>query len=189
MAKEEAVEVSVPKWWSFLLRGIAALFFGIIVLAWPKSTTQVLVLVFGIFVLAAGVAAVAATVAEAKRGDKFFMSLLVAVVCLIIGVLVLAQPEAGTKTILYLIAAWAIIYGIMIVMSGFEAPKGDSNLKWILVLTGVASIIIGIILFAVPGLGLWAIILIIGIYAIVQGILLCTASFRIRGLYKKLGLA
>jgi uncharacterized membrane protein HdeD (DUF308 family) len=186
---EEVVEVSVPRWWSFLLRGIAALIFGIVVLAWPGSTQKVLVFVFGIFVLAAGVAAVAATVAEARKGEPFFLSLLVAAVCLVIGILVLAQPNVGTTTIRYLIAAWAIIYGFMIVMSGFAAPKGDSNLKWILVLTGVASIIIGIILFAVHGLGLWAIILIIGIYAIVQGILLCMVSFRIRALYKKLGLA
>jgi len=95
----------------------------------------------------------------------------------------------GLTTIRYLIAAWAIIYGFMIVMSGFEAPKGDSNLKWMLVLTGAASIVIGIILFAVPGLAQWTIILIIGIYAIVHGILLCVASTRIRRLYKKLGLA
>ncbi len=170
MAKAEVVEVNVPKWWSFLLRGIA-------------------VFIFGIFVLAAGIAAVAATVVEARKGEKFFLSFLVAVVCLVLAILVLARPSVGLSTIRYLIAAWAIIYGFIIVMSGFEAPKGDSNMKWMLVLTGAASIIIGIILLAVSGLGQWAIILLIGLYALAQGVLLCIVSFRMRALYKTLGMA
>ena len=189
MAKAEVVEVNVPKWWSFLLRGITAFIFGIIVLAWPDSSRKVLVLLFGIFVLAAGIAAVAATVVEARNGERFFLSLLVAIVCLVLGILVLARPGVGLSTIRYLIAAWAIIYGLIIVMSGFEAPKGDSNMKWMLVLTGAVSIIIGIILLAVSGLGQWAIILLIGLYALAQGVLLCIVSFRMRALYKTLGMA
>jgi uncharacterized membrane protein HdeD (DUF308 family) len=188
MAKKEAVEVSVPKWWSFLLRGLAAIIFGVMVLAWPDSTRKVLVLVFGIFVIVAGVAALAAAVTEARNDENFFLSLIVGIVCLVIGIMVLAWPEMGLTTIRYLIAAWLIIYGFMIIMSGFEAPKGDSGLKWILVLTGAASIVIGIILIAVPGLAQWTIILIVGIYAIAHGIMLCVASTRIRRLYRQLGL-
>jgi uncharacterized membrane protein HdeD (DUF308 family) len=189
MAEANVKEVSVPRWWSFLLRGIAAFIFGIIVLAWPGSTTKVLVFVFGLFVLAAGIAAFAATYADIKREESFFLSLMVGVVCVVIGIMTMTRPGAATVTVLYLIAAWAIVYGFMIVVSGFEAPKGDSNVKWLLVLTGVLSIILGIILIAMPGLSVFSIIVLVGIYALIQGVLLAIVGFRTRKLYKALGIA
>ncbi|HEY5531789.1 MAG TPA: DUF308 domain-containing protein [Candidatus Anoxymicrobiaceae bacterium] len=189
MAEAKVKEVHVPRWWSFLLRGIAAFIFGIIILAWPGSTTKVLVFVFGLFVLVAGIAAFAATYAEVKREESFFVSLLIGIVCVVIGIMTMARPGAATVTVLYLIAAWAIIYGFMIIVSGFEAPKGDANVKWLLVLTGVLSIILGIILIALPGLSVLSIVLLVGIYALIQGVLLAVVSLRTRKLYKSLGIA
>jgi uncharacterized membrane protein HdeD (DUF308 family) len=81
---------SLPKWWSLLLRGIAALAFGIIAIAWPKSTTKVLVILFGVFVLVAAAVAIGAAIVEARRGESIFLSLMFGVVCLIIGILVVA---------------------------------------------------------------------------------------------------
>jgi len=189
MAEAKVKEVSVPRWWSFLLRGIAAFIFGIIILAWPGSTTKVLVFVFGLFVLVAGIAAFAAAYAEVKREESFFVSLILGIVCVVIGIMTMARPGAATVTVLYLIAAWAIVYGFMIIVSGFEAPKGDSNVKWLLVLTGALSIILGIVLIALPGLSVLSIVLLVGIYALIQGVLLVVVSLRTRKLYKSLGIA
>lgn len=189
--EEVVVEVEqVPKWWSLLLRGLAALTFGIIALAWPKSTTKVLVVLFGVFVLAAAAVAIGSAVVEARKGEKFFLSLMFGVVCLVIGILAVAEPAAATRTILYLIAAWAIIYGFMLIVAGFEVPKvSEKKIRSFLILTGVISIIIGIILFAFPGLSTWGIILIIALYAIAQGILLVIVSFWVYGLRKELAKA
>jgi len=181
---------SLPKWWSLLLRGIAALTFGIIALAWPKSTTKVLVILFGVFVLVAAAVAIGAAIVEARRGESVFLSLMFGVVCLIIGILVVAYPGAATVSILYLIAAWAIIYGFILVISAFEFPKNTgTRIRPVLGITGVLSLIIGIILFAIPGLSVFGIILIIAAYAIAQGILLIIVSFWVRALYKGLAAA
>ncbi len=182
-------EMVMPKWWSYLLRGLAALAFAIIILAWPKSTVRVLLIVFGVFALVAGVVALAAAVAEARRGDRYFLSLALGMVSLVIGLIAVTRPQTALLAILYAIAAWAVLYGFLMVVAAFELPKGLYRAKWLLVLTGVISVIIGIILFSLPNASIGVIIVIIGAYLIAQGIFLIIVSFWARSFYKQVAAA
>lgn len=181
----EEVEVLVPKWWSYLLRGLAAIAFAILILVWPRSTIGVLVIAFGILALVAGVVAIAAAIAEAGRGDKFFLSAALGVVSIIIGIVAITRPKTAVLGILFAIAAWAILYGFLIVVGAFELPKGARRPKWLLVLTGVMSIVIGIVLFMLPGASLGAIIIIVGAWLIAQGIFLVIVSVWMRSFLKE----
>lgn len=176
----------LPKWWSYLLRGLAALAFGVVILAWPRSTVRVLIILFGIFALIAGIVAIASAIAEARRKEGWFLSAALGVVSLIIGVIALTRPGTAALAILYAIAAWAILYGFLIIVGAFELPKELSRIKWLLVLTGVLSLIIGVILFMLPGASLGAIIIVVGAYSIAQGIFLVIVSFWARSFYKEM---
>lgn len=176
----------LPRWWSYLLRGLAALAFGIIILAWPKSTVKVLVILFGVFALAAGVVAIAAAIAEMREERGYFLSLALGIVSLIIGIIALTRPGTALLAILYAIAAWAILYGFLMVVSAFELPKVFSRAKWLLALTGAISVIIGITLFMLPGVSLGVIIVIVSAYLIAQGLFLVIVSFWARSLYREM---
>jgi uncharacterized membrane protein HdeD (DUF308 family) len=53
--------------------------------------------------------------------------------------------------------------------------------EWALILGGILSVIFGLLLAVLPGVGILSLIWLIGIYAIVFGVLMLIAAFRVRG--------
>jgi uncharacterized membrane protein HdeD (DUF308 family) len=164
----------------FLFRGIVAVLFGILALVWPKITLVVLVLLFGIFAVISGITAVAA--ALRTRGEQGWGLLLFeGIVGILAGVVALVWPGITALVFLYLLAAWAIITGILELVAplGFPMRGGRAVL---MVLAGLASIVFGILIAAQPASGLLAVVWLIGVYAIVFGVMYVVAYFESRSL-------
>jgi uncharacterized membrane protein HdeD (DUF308 family) len=81
--------------------------------------------------------------------------------------------------VLYLVAIWAIVTGIMEIVAAFVI-RGFAAQEWALGLAGIISIVFGIILFVHPGAGLLSILWLVGIYAIIFGILFIVRAFQLR---------
>jgi uncharacterized membrane protein HdeD (DUF308 family) len=96
------------------------------------------------------------------------------------GILAFALPGITALVLLLLIAGWAIATGILQIAGAIRLRKEIDN-EWLLIATGVLSIIFGLILVAQPGIGLVTLLYVIGIYAIIDGILLIMLSFRLKG--------
>ncbi len=174
----------MEKWWSYLLRGILALVFGIILLVWPTATLYVVIILFGVYALVEGLFAIGYSIARASRGDKFFALLMLGIIGVLVGAIVLARPGVSSLALVWVIAFWALLRGVMLIVSAFEMT-GSAGARWLIGLVGVLAIIVGIILFAHPVAGIWTIILVIGIYAIVAGIILMITSIPVRSRQKK----
>jgi len=174
----------MEKWWSYLLRGILALLFGIILLVWPTATLYVVIILFGIYALVEGLFAIGYSIARASRGDKFFALLMLGIIGVLVGAIVLARPGVSSLALVWVIAFWALLRGIMFIVSAFEMT-GSAGARWLIGLVGVLAIIVGILLFAHPVAGIWTISLVIGIYALLAGIILIITSFPVRSLQKK----
>jgi len=172
-------------WWYFVLRGLLAIAFGVLALVWPLATLTTLVILFGVFALANGIFAVITGIASYGSKERWWAELLVGVAGIIFGLLTLLWPGMTGLVLLYLIAAWAVVTGIFQISAAIRLRKVIHG-EWILILSGIISILLGLVLFAYPGAGAISMAWLIGAYAIVWGFLLIILGFRLRGLKKEI---
>ncbi|MGW5876190.1 HdeD family acid-resistance protein [Nocardiopsis terrae] len=165
-------------WWVVVLRGVAAVLFGLLALVWPGMTTVALAVVFGAFALVDGVA-LAFTAYRAAPGARTSLALQ-AGLGIILGLLALIWPMAAVIALVFLIGAWAVVTGVAEIVTAVRLRAQISS-EWLLIFVGALSIIFGLLLWFWPLAGAEAIVLVVGIYAIVFGVVMAVAGFRLRG--------
>jgi uncharacterized membrane protein HdeD (DUF308 family) len=175
---------TLDRWYMYLIRGILALIFGIIMLVWPSATVLVLIVLFGCFALVEGLFSIGYSIASASKGDKFFAQLMLGLLGVLVGIIVLARPGVATLAVIWVIAFWLLIRGVLMIISAFEM-SGSAGVRWLVGITGVIALILGILMFIFPVSGVFGIILVIGLYLVVMGIFLFVASFFFRSAEKK----
>ncbi len=177
--EDRMADVLVRNWGLMALRGVLALVFGLLTLFFPAATVRALVLVFGAYAVAYGVITIFTAVAN-RHGERHWVALLVnGVLSILFGVLTFAVPGVTALVLLYLIAAWAIVTGIFEIAAAVRLRKVITG-EWMLILAGVLSLLFGAFLIVRPGVGALAVVLWIGAYATVLGVLLIVLAFRLR---------
>lgn len=175
-------EQSQP-WWAMVVRGIAAIVFGIGALFWPAVTLIVLIALFAAYAVVDGVAALIGAVQAAETHRRWLPLLLEGIVGILAGIIALVWPGMTALVLLFVIGAWAIITGVLEIAAGLRFGA------WALTLAGVLSLIFGIILVVAPGAGLLSLLWLIGSYALVFGVLLLIHGFSLRASSPKAGTA
>jgi uncharacterized membrane protein HdeD (DUF308 family) len=166
-------------WWLLALRGLVAILFGILAFVWPGLTMLTLIYLFGCYALVNGVLSffLAAT---APHGTTRIVSLILGgLLSILAGLLTFFMPGITALGLVILIAAWAIVNGIMEIVAAIKLRKIITN-EWLLILAGIASVIFGILLFLQPGAGALVLVWWIGSFALVFGILLLILAFKMR---------
>ncbi len=170
--------ILIGNWGALALRGAFAVLFALIAIFWPGITAKALIVLFGFYVLADGILALAAGLRAAHRHRRSGPLLLEGAFNIAIGFIILGWPGAALVALIYLLALWAIITGVALVAAGLALIRLSG--EWLLLLSGVLSILFGLILFAQPAAGIVALAWWLGIYALVFGIMLLSVAFRIR---------
>ncbi|RIK44112.1 MAG: hypothetical protein DCC55_03605 [Chloroflexi bacterium] len=168
-------------WWVLAIRGVAAILFGIGAFLWPGLTLTALVLLFGAYTLVDGVFAIVAGISTRREQERWWMMILAGLAGLLAGVLTFLWPGITALVLLYVIAGWSIVTGVLEVAAAIRLRKEIED-EWLLGLAGIASIIFGILLMILPGPGALALVWLIGSYALFYGVLLLVLAFRVRGL-------
>jgi uncharacterized membrane protein HdeD (DUF308 family) len=168
----------------FLFRGFAAILFGILTLVWPKMSLAVLVLLFGVFAVISGITAVVGALRSTDI-QGWGLLLFEGILGILAGVVALIWPGITALAFLYLLAAWAIITGIMELIAPLSFPMTGGR-SVLMVLAGLASIVFGILIAAQPASGLLAVVWLIGVYAIVFGVMYVVVYFESRSLASSL---
>jgi uncharacterized membrane protein HdeD (DUF308 family) len=172
-------QVASRHWWLLLIRGILAILFGIIALAAPGIALLAFIYVFAAYAILDGITAIVVSFREQSFLRTWWVLLLEGLVGIIFGILAFAWPGETALVLLFLVAIWALVTGVMEIGSAFIVP-GSAGQRWGLGLAGLLSIIFGIILIVHPGGGLLAILWLVGIYAIVFGVSLIIYAFQVR---------
>jgi len=168
----------------FLFRGLAAIIFGVLTLVWPKISLFVLVLMFGIFAVIGGITAVAAAF-QNRHEEGWGLLLFEGILWTLVGVVALVWPGITAYAFLFLIAAWAIIIGITEIVAPLSFPMSGGRAV-LMVLAGLLSIVFGVLIAIQPASGLLAVVWLIGIYAILFGVMYLAVYFESRSMVSRL---
>ncbi|THV29156.1 HdeD family acid-resistance protein [Glycomyces paridis] len=175
------LELLAKNWAWVLVRGIFTIVFGAMAIFWPDITILALVILFGAYAIVDGFTAIIMGARRASgRGFLIFMGVL----GVIAGLIALFWPGITAVALLYVIAFWAIVTGVAAIVSGFGL--GDSGGRWLFVLSGLAGVLLGILLLIKPGKGAVALVVTIGFLAIIWGVITVVTSVRLRRLAKEL---
>ena len=171
------LDLLTKRWWWILVRGIAAILFGIAAFAWPGLTIWALVILFAGYAIVDG----ASMIVFGRRLGNWFWYALAGLVSMAAGVVAIAWPGITSMALLWVIAAWAILSGIFQIMSGIEIRKAVEG-EWVLYVGGALAILFGLMLFFRPGAGALSVVWLIGTFMILFGILQVILSFKLKGL-------
>ena len=178
--------VYAGSWWALVLRGIAAIAFGVLAFVWPAITLTALVFLWGAYALVDGAFAIAAGIKIHGENKRWWVLLLEGILSVAAGVLAFAIPGITALVLLILIAAWAIVTGVFEIAAAIQLRKYITG-EWMLVLAGIASVLFGALLFLNPTAGALAVVWLIGAYAIVFGVLLVALGIRLHSMIKTAG--
>ena len=168
-------------WWAVLIRGIAAILFGVLVFAWPGITLLSLIIVYGAYAIVDGVFALISAFRSRGQGSAVWSLVIVGLISLGAGAVALAWPGV-TAIVLVLIIGWAAVFrGVFEIITAIRLRKTLPN-EWLLILAGAISVLFGLALILAPGAGALALLWLIGAWAVVFGVALVVLSFRLKKL-------
>jgi uncharacterized membrane protein HdeD (DUF308 family) len=167
-------------WWTLALRGLLAVLLGLVAFVWPQRILAALVLLFGAFTAVDGIVTVITAIVDRMEYRQWWLVLLRGLTGIVVGVIALVWPGITALALLYLIAAWALVAGILEIFVGVRLRR-EMDGEWLLILNGFVSLLFGLALVLWPGAGAVALLWLVAGFAVVSGVLLIVLSLRLRG--------
>jgi len=175
------IETLKRHWWVPVLRGIAAVVFGVMAFVYPGLTAAVLVLLFGAWVLVDGIFRVIGAIAGRASDSEWGFNLIIGIIGIIIGLLTFHAPRITALALVIYIAVWALMIGATEIALAIKLRREIKG-EWFLILMGLASIVFAALLLWNPLAGAAALIWIMAWYAVIFGVLAIIFGFRLRSL-------
>jgi len=185
----------VNSWWGQALRGFLAIGFGLAILTWPSYalfTLRMLVAIFGIYAIVDGVFAIVTTLIAAYPSTLLRVNTMVDGVSAIVAMVRAIRRHTPWTTRLLeglggiavgvLILVWPSVTAMVVLYTGiFKVIAAIKPTEWLLLTSGVASVLFGLLLIAVRGEGALAVVWLIGTFALVFGALQVGQAVQLRG--------
>jgi uncharacterized membrane protein HdeD (DUF308 family) len=167
-------------WWALTIRGIAAILFGVAAIFWPGLTLVTLVYLLGAFVLVSGVLnVVVGTMSIDKGGSSWALTLVLGLAELAVGVYLVRHPAVTFATFILVAGLLFVAHGVIEVVAALMESASATS-KMLTILAGVASFLVGILLFFQPAASGIAFVWILGVFALITGPLLIAISLDIK---------
>jgi uncharacterized membrane protein HdeD (DUF308 family) len=170
------------KWWVLLVRGIVLIIIGILAFLSPATW----IFFVGAYMLIDGMAMLISGLTDQPVGPSRWYLIIVGILGLVAGLYLFWNPVVGGIALTWVIAAWAIITGILEIITAVRLREEIEN-EWWLILTGILAIIFGILAFQNVLAGFLAIAAVFGVFAILAGIFSVVLAFRVRDFGTQIG--
>lgn len=173
-------EVLAKYWWTFILRGIIAILFGITAWAWPSLTLATLIWLSGIWLVIDGIFAIITAIVNRNNVERIWPLILIGLAGIGFGVFILSYPGFTVVWLIVTIGIYAIVSGVSGIFHAIKLRNEIDN-EWSMGFFGLVSVVFGIMMIAFPGAGALSLIWVIALYAIIIGVTEILFGFRIRG--------
>ena len=164
-----------------MIRGIAAIVFGVIAFTHPVMAIATLVLFFGAWVLLDGIFRIVGAIKHRGSDSDWAWQLVIGLIGIIVGLLTFHAPQVTALALVVYIAAWALMIGASEIVMAVKL-RHEIKGEWLLILMGLASIVFAVLLLWNPVAGAAAVIWLIAWYAVALGILAIFFGFRLKTL-------
>lgn len=165
-------------WWIILLRGIVSLLFGFFAFLWPGLTLITLVFFFSAYVLVDGFFSLIAAIRGGTTVPRWWLAL-TGLLGIAMGVGTFLYPGLTAMVLLVFIAAWFMVHGVLAIIGAIQLRKEIEG-EWLLILSGGASVLFGLLMVIFPGAGAMGLIWLVATSSVVFGGLLVGFSFWLR---------
>jgi uncharacterized membrane protein HdeD (DUF308 family) len=180
------VKVLTRSWWALALGGVAAVLFGILAFIFPRTALIFLIALFGAYVLVDGIFSIVTAAEGVAHHQTWIWPALRGVAGIAVGIITFINPGITALALLYIIAAWAIVTGVIEVIAALYLRREMTN-EWMLILAGALSVLFGVLLIVIgPPAGLLTLVWLIATYAIIVGALRIGLAFRLHSLQQQL---
>jgi uncharacterized membrane protein HdeD (DUF308 family) len=173
------LEELTKHWWLLLLRGVAAIAFGILAFIWPGVTLFTLIVLYGAFALIDGILALVAAFASRSQTVPRWWLVLTGILGIAAGLIAMLWPGITALVLILFIGAWAVVRGVMEILAAIQLRKQIEG-EWLLALAGALSMLFGLGVLIFPGSGALALVWLIAIYAIAIGVVMIMLALRLR---------
>ena len=172
-------------WWSFILRGVVAILFGILALVSPAWGIAVLVALFAAWAIVEGVGNVLTGIRTRGQDRSWWLEILEGLVGIAAGVVAILLPvEVAARALVLVIAAWAGLTGAIQIVLAIRLRRVIRDELW-MALAGIASIFFGVVLVAFPAAGALSLVWLIGAFGIASGAFAIGLGWRLRSLHER----
>jgi len=168
-------------WWSIVLRGVLAILFGIIAFFFTGQTLLALIYVFGVFAVLSGLATLVIAVRAGESHQRWGWLAVSGLLGVLVGVVSFVWPGLTALSFVFLVAAWAIFAGVAEIAFALAAPMTLAH-PWLAGISGLLSVVFGVLLAVWPRSGAVTLTWLVGIYAIAYGASLLYYAFVLQGL-------
>ena len=165
--------------WLLYFRGIISVLFGIVILFNPAFSLEILILFFGIYLLVMGFTATFLALSQRRMRKNWLVTLLEGIIGILAGIIICAWPALSVFILLYIIAAWAVIFGVTQIYNAIRFHKSILR-DGFLIIIGILMVLFGLALVVYPSVGAFFLIWFISVYSLVAGLVYIYLGFALK---------
>jgi uncharacterized membrane protein HdeD (DUF308 family) len=173
----EAAQSIASNWWRLLINGLLLIVAGVLIFSIQWSTASLATFIGALFIVEGVTTALTSGFDSRVRSANVVTGLLSSAA----GVAIIVWPAPGLVALAVFLGAWLIVIGTITISGSLAARKFLPN-WWMLLITGLLEIPLGVLALANPGATLTALVLVAGIWAVAIGVTRVAMSFELKRL-------